>query len=295
MKHKLEVYITVAIILAILGMGYTALSGVEEVVVTTVPTVYVAIPAEMSVDGVLSKNYQPDQDIILKADVNDDTEIITENISWAILTGDVYNPTQTPIGKGETLHIKGGTLKVGKHTFFVTYSDKDGEGAEYVYSIEINTPTNRTELIHDERPIKNYDGYVMNGSTTVTHMSSGLTWVIVDDGYDRTYSEATEYAKAMSSKNGKTWYIPTLNEWSTIAHLGNNGSHLLDEPFTGLKSGAKYWTRSAPKHAKTVAGSNVAYAIEVAAIVGGGQNLRAGYGVVPLDATCYTILVSKGE
>jgi len=293
MKHKIEIGMVIVSILAIFGMGYTALSGVEEVEVATTPTVYVAIPQEMGVDGALSKVYQPKQDIILKASVHDNTEVIAENISWALLTGDKYNPTQTPFYKGETLHVKGGTFKPGKYTFFITYSDKDGEGAEYVYSIEVSDPLNRTRLTHDERPIKNYDGYALNNSSTVTHMSTGLTWMVVDDGYDKTYSEAVKYAKVMSSKTGKTWSIPTLEQWSKIAHLSKNGCHLVDEPFQGLKSGAKYWTKSAPKHAHTIGGQNTAYAVEVSSVVGAGQNMRANYGVVTLDMTCYVILICK--
>ena len=274
------------------GIGYNIyISSIvnAEVIIDPNPTVYVGIPESMKVEGVLSKEYKHNQDIILTADVTDPSEdVVSENIKWAKLA----NGNVDPIATGATLHIAGGNLKPGKHTFLVTYSNSQGYGGEFEYNVTVSEAVVRTKLNLKESEVK-WHGYVNNHDNTVTHMKTGFTWMIIDDGYDRTFNEAVKHAKNMSSKTGKTWSIPTLEEWKRISDMGKNGYHVVDEPFKGLKSGAKYWTKSAPKHAATVGGKQVAYAVEIASLTGNGQHLRTKMGVVTLDTSCYVILVNK--
>lgn len=274
------------------GIGYNMyISSIvnAEVVLDPNPTVYVAIPSDMKVEGVLSKEYKHNQDIILNADVNDPSEeVVSENIKWAKVT----NGNVDPIATGATIHIAGGNLKPGKHTFLVTYSNTQGYGAEFEYNLTVSEPVVHTKINLKESEVK-WHGYVNNHNNTVTHMKTGFTWMIVDDGYDRTFNEVVKYAKDMSAKTGKTWSIPTLTEWKQISDMSKNGYHVVDEPFKGLKSGAKYWTKSAPKNAPTVAGKQVVYAMEVSRLTGNGQHLRTKVGVVTLDTPCYPILLNK--
>lgn len=255
------------------------------------PTVYVGTPISMlDEDGTTSKRYAYNQDIVLNAEVYDDTCISDDKVQW-ILTDGI---TRSLLGTGTTLRIKGGTIPAGAHQIKVTYSDSDGNTGEYTYYININSaPPVRAAVKAVKPTVRQYDGYVNNGDDTVTHIATGLRWMVMDDGYDKTYSQAVQYAKVMSKKTGKTWYVPTLTEWSAVANLGKGNSHVIDAPFQELKSGAKYWTRSAPKHSQTVAGRRVAYTVEVSSIVGGGLNMRTKEGIATLDSACYVLLVTK--
>lgn len=292
MKNLSIVMIVCVVGFIMFGIGYNIyISSIvnAEVVLDPNPTVYVSIPANMKVEGVLSKEYKHDQDIILNATIVDPSGVVSDNIKWSLV---VNGTVQAPIATGITLHIAGGNLKPGKHTFIVTYSNSQGYGAEFEYNLTVSDPVVRTKINLKESEVK-WHGYVNNNNNTVTHMKTGFTWMIVDDGYDRTFNETVKYAKDMSAKTGKTWSIPTLEELKQISDMGKNGYHVVDEPFQGLKSGAKYWTRSTPEHAPTVAGEQVVYAVEVASLTGNGQHLRTRMGVVTLDTSCYTILVNK--
>jgi hypothetical protein len=147
-------------------------------------------------------------------------------------------------------------------------------------------------LVPTKKVIREYDGYVINDDNTVTDMSTGLTWMVEDDGHDKTFAEATSYAVNMTKKTGKPWSIPTLEQWNTISDFYKGGKNILDQPFSGLKVGSNYWTRT--MHSNTVQGRNVLYSIDLSSIPGGGvTNLRVAHTIRFMDVPTFVILVNK--
>jgi hypothetical protein len=286
MKNIIIIAVIMAMVIGCNGNEHT------KIVPSPVPIVYVSTPVSMlDADGITSKRYAYNQDIVLNAEIYDDQCINDDNVKWILVSEGVHSM----LGTGTTLRVKGGTIEAGSHKIGVFYTDSDDNVGTFDYYINVDSaPPVRTVIKASKSVLKTWDGYVNNGDETVTHISTGLTWMTVDDGYDRTYSEAVKYAKKLSSETGKTWYIPTLTEWTKVANLGKGNSHVIDEPFQELKSGAKYWTRSAPKHSPTVGGKRVAYTVEVSSIVGGGLHMRTKEGIASLDSACYVILVTKG-
>jgi hypothetical protein len=269
---------TIMIVLAVIMMF-----GCDEkpvvVVGNTPPVLYIPQPKNMIDEDSVMRAYEPTEPIILSVNVVDteDTVIDQTNIIWTLSK----NGNVGPLEKGYNLKIEGGDLPEGTHEILAMYKDSDGAvGGASIY-IRVKGSLNKSTIKRQAVKTKGYTGFVINTDDTVTDMSTGLTWMVCDDGYTKTLSEAMSAAK----KRGSGWSVPTSGQWTTIID-----KTILAEPFRdSLKAGESYWTKSAPKD-REVAGKKVAHVIRMVKVSG---QMRASMGIKTIDDYSYAIFVRK--
>ena len=78
------------------------------------------------------------------------------------------------------------------------------------------------------------DRFINNGDGTVTDSVTGLIWQQEDDGIERTWYKANEYAKSLNLGGKTDWRLPTVQELGTIVDYGRYNP-AIDPIFSNVK------------------------------------------------------------
>jgi hypothetical protein len=80
-----------------------------------------------------------------------------------------------------------------------------------------------------------------NGDGTVTNHEVGLMWQKDDDGHQRNWKEAMEYARALSLAGHSDWRLPSKDELVSLSCDARPNSEIRRKYFPGMKA-SDYWT-----------------------------------------------------